>query len=123
MKRSAERERTAALFEAMAARCGATCTRDRYEIDGPREITLHLTKDGATVDIELNGTYDLDAFLGHWFFDDRRGRLFRPDFGPDTWGQAHHKATSTADHAEDLCAMIEGRFLRMDDGTAFVPED
>lgn len=124
MKRKSERERIASLFEEMAARIGATCARDRYEIDGPREISLHLTKDGCTVNVDLHGDLAVDCFMGHWFFDDRRGRLFRTDFEPggSGWPRPHHKATMMADSAESLIAMLEGRFARMDDNTAFVLE-
>ncbi len=119
MKRKADRERIAALFEAMASRVGATCTRDRYEIDGPREISLHISKDGCTVNVDLEGDTHVDAFLGHWFFDDRRGRLFAAGFDGSGY-RPHHKATSMCEHAEDLCTHIEDRLLRIDDGTAFV---
>jgi hypothetical protein len=127
MKRKAERERIAQLFEAMAERISATCTRDRYEIDGVREISLYLTKDGCTVNVDLDGDSRVGCFLAHWFFDSieaRRGRLFRTGFeGAGDTSRPHHKATLMADHAEDLCAMIEGRFHQIADGSAFVLEE
>lgn len=120
MKRKSERERIATLFEAMAERVGASCKRNGYKIDGPREISLHLSKDGATVMVDLASF--TNAFLGHWFFDDRRGRLFAPGFDGHGY-KPHHKATMMTETAEDLCSRIEGAFLRIADGsTAFVAE-
>lgn len=122
LRRKAVREDLAQMFERMAARAGATCQRDRYEIDGPREITLHITLDGCTVNVDLDGDSRVNAFLGHWFFDDRRGRLFVNGFDGSGY-RSHHKATSMTEHAEDLCDMIEARLEWIGDGTAFVLEE
>lgn len=121
MKRKSERERVAQLFEALALRAGATCTRNRYEIDGPREISLHISKDGCVVNVDLEGDTRVDAFLGHWFFDDRRGRLFVAGF--DGYGyRPHHKATSMTETAEDLLTIIEAHLGWIGDGSAFILE-
>lgn len=120
LKRASEREAVAQMLERMAARAGATSERSKSPLF-PREITLHLRSNGAACTIHLNGDSKAGAFLAHWHFDDRRGRLFRDGFDGHGY-RAHHKATTMSDTAEALCDRLEAMLGWIRDGSAFVTE-
>lgn len=120
LSRKAVRDDVAAMFERMAGRAGATFELDTNPLT-PRGVTLYLRRDGVACMIHLNGSSRAGSFLGHWFFDDRAGRLFRNGFDGHGY-RAHHKATVMTDTAEALCDRLETMFGWIADGSAFTPE-
>lgn len=121
LKRASEREAVAQMLERMAARAGATSERFTLPFY-PREITLHLRSNGAACVIHLNGASRAGAFLAHWRFDDRDGRLFCDGFDGHGY-RAHHKATTMSDTAEALCDRVEAMLGWIRDGSAFITEE
>lgn len=120
LSKASTRKEVATMFERMAHRAGATFECAASPLT-PRGVTIYLRRDGVACMLHLNGASKVGAFIGHWFFDDRRNRLFRNGFDGHGY-RAHHKATSMADHAEDLCDRLEAMLGWIADGTAFTPE-
>lgn len=121
LSRAAVRNDVAAMLERVAGRVGATFQRTTTDMF-PRCLTLYVRLDGAACMIHLDGDSKVGAFLGHWHFDDRRGRLFCAGFAGHGY-RPHHKATTMADHAEDFAAILEGKFMSIADGSAFAAEE
>jgi hypothetical protein len=120
LSRAKVRAEVEVLFERMAERVGATFERTTNSLT-PRGATLFIRLDGAACMVHVDADSWANSFLGHWHFDDRRGRLYRAGF--DGHGhRPHHKATSMADHAEELCDLLEVRFGWIAAGTAFAVE-
>lgn len=115
------REAVFAMLQAITERTGATIERQDYD----REIITHVALNGASCMIILDAdTARHDFFAGHWHFetDKRAGRLYCDGFDGHGY-RAHHKATTLANTAEELCSLLEARFGWIANGSAFVSEN
>lgn len=116
--KASERERLSREIMAVAASCGAECTRT---VDGRRTRVGIRHSSGATVGVTWDGGSCLDCHVLSWHLPTKTTYRFSPSAFQSVNAFHGCKATDCVDGAQ-LADLLRKRLSDLDSGAAFVAQ-